>query len=201
MRTVKIMGEPISSLPSMKNIAKIVRDNPVADIFILWAKGEPSEYSKALFELGIFASQTNTSAERAYVVTEPEFESSWRQIVLAKGIFVVATKDHEKYIRDIASLKSNLEHVFWRGLHKNKIKGVIPQFKLGEYRYDFGIPANNLLLEVDGFKYHNNSVAATRDAQKSRDAQSRGWTLFKFTDEEITYKFEDCIKAVKDFIG
>lgn len=74
------------------------------------------------------------------------------------------------------------ETVFGRKLVEAGIP-VHPQFRLGEFEYDFRIVGYNIIAEIDGGIHKDDAVIA-RDYIKWRYAAQNGYTLIRFTNAE-----------------
>ena len=65
---------------------------------------------------------------------------------------------------------------------------VIPQFKLGRYRYDFAIAWDGnviALVECDGAEFHSTPDQLKRDAAKDLLAEQSGFRMFRYSGREI----------------
>ena len=71
-------------------------------------------------------------------------------------------------------------------------EAIIPQYpvKHGKHLYtiDFAMPRIKLGLEVDGGIFHSTDEQITRDRQRDSNLGSLGWTILRFTDDEIESK-------------
>ena len=169
-----------------------------ADMVIIWAAGPPQDYLSAVYSMGEYMGNENNFASTAYVVTTPEHRSEWARVVKA---MVIGTDDPVDMIRKIASLKSILEHLFFRALLRANIDGFVPQFKMGDFTFDFAIPRSHLVIEVDSAAYHSGKDVMAKDAKKGRFIQSKGWTIFRFTDKEINEDVDALVMEVYRFIN
>jgi len=74
---------------------------------------------------------------------------------------------------------------------------VIPQFRLGRYRYDFAIrrkshPKFVLLIECDGKAFHSTPKQKANDYRKNIAAWQAGLDLLRFTGSEIHKDTRNC---------
>lgn len=71
-------------------------------------------------------------------------------------------------------------------------EAIYPQFpvKHGKklYTIDFAMPRIKLGLEVDGGLFHSTDEQIARDKQRDANLSSLGWTIARFTDDEIESK-------------
>ncbi len=74
---------------------------------------------------------------------------------------------------------------------------LIPQFRLGRYRYDFAIRRKNnpkfvVLIECDGKAFHSKPEQIANDLRKDRAAWLAGMDLVRFTGSEIHKDTRNC---------
>jgi hypothetical protein len=63
---------------------------------------------------------------------------------------------------------------------------AVPEHSVGGKRFDVAVPASNLLIEINGLRWHSMPGAKTRDLSKHRHAASFGFeTLMLFEDEWV----------------
>ena len=91
------------------------------------------------------------------------------------------------------------------GLNQNIENGlikypIIPQFpvKFGskQYSIDFAIPNLKIGLEADGEAFHGSAKQITHDAERDQCLNQMGWTIMRFTDEEIENKLPEVMRTV-----
>ena len=75
---------------------------------------------------------------------------------------------------------------------KNNIR-LVPDFKIGEIRYDFHVLNYPLIIEVDG-GIHNDNEKRKRDYRKDRLALKHGYRVIRFSNEEINNKMHEVYK-------
>ena len=68
-----------------------------------------------------------------------------------------------------------IERAMWSDI---RAVGAIlyPQYPVGRYFVDFGSPTAKVAIECDGAAYHTD---AERDAQRQREIESLGWTVYR----------------------
>lgn len=77
---------------------------------------------------------------------------------------------------------------------------VVPQFKLGNFRYDFAIKWDGhvvALVECDGAEFHSTSKQIARDADKDRLAERHGYAMFRYSGRQI---YRDAHKCAEEII-
>lgn len=80
--------------------------------------------------------------------------------------------DHDAGIR-----MSPIEAALWCDI---RAVGVVlyPQYPVGRRFVDFGNPVAKVAIECDGAAWH---VDAEADAQRQREIESKGWTVYRIT--------------------
>lgn len=76
------------------------------------------------------------------------------------------------------------------------------QKKVGKYLFDFYIVKNNLnlLLETDGFLWHTKEKDVKRDMEKETFAKEKGYSIVRFSDNQVYKETEIVIKELKKII-
>ncbi len=67
----------------------------------------------------------------------------------------------------------------------------------GRYRLDITL-ADRVALEVDGYAFHADPVAMTRDHRRRNDLAGLGWTVLVFTWLDITRDGERVLRTVRE---
>ena len=92
------------------------------------------------------------------------------------------------------------ERLLWHYLKEKKIGYKFRrQHIVGEYITDFINLKHKLIIEVDG-KYHQEVEQVKKDAQRTQYLEQKGYTVIRFTNEEIFNHMEDVIKKIKETI-
>lgn len=80
---------------------------------------------------------------------------------------------------------------------------IIPQYDIGKFKIDFVVLMKvngrelKLAIECDGFDYHDNDKAkATQDKQRERQLVIGGFTVLRFSGQEINDNAKACIADV-----
>ena len=92
------------------------------------------------------------------------------------------------------------ERLLWHYLKEKKIGYKFRrQHIVGEYITDFINLKHKLIIEVDG-KYHQEVEQVKKDAQRTQYLEQKGYTVIRFTNEEVFNHMEDVIKKIKETI-
>lgn len=109
---------------------------------------------------------------------------------------------------DGVKLESPLEVIFWKHhklLNLAQLDGLVAQHpvKIDErvyqiefsgtnviqsaasYRLDFALPQSKICFEVDGYTYHSNREAWTKDRIRDIDLSLNGWRVFRFDGDSV----------------
>lgn len=54
------------------------------------------------------------------------------------------------------------------------------------YILDFAFEASKIAIEIDGFAFHSDAVAFQRDRTRQNDLVANGWTVLRFTWQDVT---------------
>lgn len=77
---------------------------------------------------------------------------------------------------------------------------IVPQFhvKFGSktYSIDFAIPNIKIGLEADGEAFHSSPKQITHDKERDQCLGQMGWTIMRFTDEEIEDKLPEVMRTI-----
>lgn len=71
----------------------------------------------------------------------------------------------------------------------------------GRYRLDFAYPAAKVGIELDGYTYHSNRDAFTRDRQRQRDIEATGWHIIRFSGDELRHDVRKCVQEAAHFLS
>lgn len=121
-------------------------------------------------------------------------------------MYIYETADDMKY----ELLKNNAIHnrqyateaerLLWHYLKEKKIGYKFRrQHIVGEYITDFINLKHKLIIEIDG-KYHQEAEQVIKDAQRTQYLEQKGYSVIRFTNEEIFNHMEDVIKKIKETI-
>ena len=92
------------------------------------------------------------------------------------------------------------ERLQWHNLKEKKIGYKFRrQHIVGEYITDFINLKHKLIIEIDG-KYHQEAEQVIKDAQRTQYLEQKGYTVIRFTNEEVFNHMEDVINKIKKTI-
>lgn len=126
----------------------------------------------------------------------------WRRIV-----FIPTTTEKLFQAAEINDLyhESPLEDKLWQHLKKAGIPAE-RQFYTEKrdpiYCLDFAIfcARENLNIECDGDAYHSGSEALTRDGQRNKDLAQWGWSVLRFTGQDIRKRSRHTMGVIQENI-
>lgn len=102
---------------------------------------------------------------------------------LARG----TRSDAERGLRDVLTLAG--------------IDGWIPGLEVRacghDYHVDFGFDAEQFAIEVDGRSFHSDPRSFQIDRQRQNDLVAAGWTVLRFTWEDITMRPEKTLARIR----
>lgn len=74
------------------------------------------------------------------------------------------------------------------------------QIRKGHHRYDFLLNDTKIIVEVDGIFWHSSPEQKEKDRRHTREAEQHGYTMVRFTDEEIDNSKGSCFNKLKEMI-
>ena len=113
---------------------------------------------------------------------------------------------HRKRILRAAALadgrsESVLESALRALLIERRIEGFVPQVVVqdGQFsaRLDLANPACRLGLEAEGFEHHGTRRALVKDCRRHVNLAIRGWTILRFTWEDVMFDGDWVVDAVE----
>lgn len=109
--------------------------------------------------------------------------------------------DRYDIIKDFARSNRNYptdaECVLWQHLRKAQL-GVKfrRQHAILDFIADFCCLQNRLIIEVDG-EYHSTESQAEEDMIRTSRLEAMGYTIMRFTNDEVLYHIESVINSIK----
>jgi len=78
------------------------------------------------------------------------------------------------------------EILLWKAIRHGALGGLKfrRQYPIGGYFADFACVSARLIVEVDG-PSHRDDAQATRDHLRTLDLEAAGWTVLRFTNEQV----------------
>jgi very-short-patch-repair endonuclease len=81
---------------------------------------------------------------------------------------------------------------------------IYPQFEVKHgsqtYSIDFALPNIKLGIEVDGYLFHSSSEQKQKDKERDAKLASQGWTMIRFTDDELDSKMRQVTESIIYYI-
>jgi len=117
---------------------------------------------------------------------------------------------HSRRIQRVAALadgraESVLESALRALLIERGIEGFVPQFVVQDSdfsaRLDLAHPQLRLGLEAEGFEHHGTRRALVKDCRRHVNLAIRGWTILRFSWEDVMYDGEWVVSAVERASG
>jgi very-short-patch-repair endonuclease len=141
-------------------------------------------------------------------------DSALRQRILDLDDLFAAAKrlrgPHSRRIQEVVGLadgraESVLESALRAILIEAGIDGFEPQHAVRDRdfsaRLDLGHPELRIGLEADGFEHHGTRQALVKDCRRHVNFSLRGWTVLRFSWEDIMYDEEWVVDAVSRATG
>ena len=132
-------------------------------------------------------------------LSKPIPSKNWRRIV-----HIPTSREKLFAAKEINDLydTSPLEEKMYLEMKKRKISAERQYYVKVEKKYyclDFGIfcRKGNIDVECDGEKYHTLSESLIRDRNRNNDLTSLGWSVLRFSGEEIDQGIKNCFVNVE----
>jgi very-short-patch-repair endonuclease len=87
------------------------------------------------------------------------------------------------------------------GLDEPEKQASVPAEGSGRWRLDFAYPHHKVLIEVDGGRWHSGKQQASRDRRRDNVMNIRGWTVLRFTWEDVVHNPAYVVEQVKRALG
>ena len=83
--------------------------------------------------------------------------------------------------------------------------GIYPQYEVKHgshpYSIDFALPSLKLGIEVDGYLFHSTDEQKQRDKQRDNNLASQGWTIIRFSDNDVDSKLRAIMDTILQYIS
>jgi len=119
-------------------------------------------------------------------------------------LFIPTTLSHFQRTREINEVfyESPLEEDFWKVLRDEKIdaeRQYLFEAERKKFCLDFALfcKLRNIDVECDGDNFHLEANAVKRDKQRNNILESFGWSVLRFTTEDIQKHLSEAIKQIK----
>lgn len=93
---------------------------------------------------------------------------------------------------------SPIEIMFWNAYtatHPRALGGLVRQYRVGQYRIDFALPAHKIGIELDGHATHSSATAIAADRQRQRNLEEKGWYIIRFGGQEVYQNAAACVRS------
>ena len=110
--------------------------------------------------------------------------------------YLMNNPDKVPYLINHSSKKSYPEQLFENALISSEITGWEYAFRNGIYEYDFAFPEKKIDVEIDGGTHLSEKVKKI-DERRDIFSKSQGWTVLRFTADEVKKDIIKCINILK----
>jgi very-short-patch-repair endonuclease len=93
--------------------------------------------------------------------------------------------------------ESPFERLLLRALRRARLPLPICQMAIGDARVDFAYPHQGLIIEADGYRWHDGRSAWERDRLRVSELAARGWRVLLVTWLQLKYRVEEVIDRVR----
>jgi very-short-patch-repair endonuclease len=107
-----------------------------------------------------------------------------------------------KHARELRREMTEAEKVLWKHLRARRFMNLKfrRQHPILEFVADFYCHELKLVVEVDG-KYHEEDDAAYYDKERTKELQRYGFTVVRFSNDEILNDVENVLRQLSDFVA
>lgn len=126
-------------------------------------------------------------------------EESKDKISKAMINFLKENPNKVPYIINHSSKMSYPEKIFFDKLKEENIIGWEYRYRTGIYEYDFAFINKKLDVEIDG-STHNHSKVKKIDKRRDEWSKERGWTVIRFSAQEVKLNINKCISELKKYL-
>ncbi len=123
-------------------------------------------------------------------------------------LFIPTTLWHFQNAAEINEVfyESPLEETFWKALRKEKIEAerqYLVEEESKKFYLDFALfcKARNIDVECDGDRFHLDEQDVKRDKKRNNMLESFGWSVLRFTTEEIQKNLAEVVRQIKKTIN
>ena len=115
----------------------------------------------------------------------------------AERIEYAVLKENAQHMR---KAPTDAESILWRFLKEKQLGYKFRrQHVIDTYIVDFVCLQSKLVIEVDG-KYHNQAEQKEWDELRRRKLTELGFTVIRFTNEQVTCDIENTISSIKNHL-
>ena len=93
--------------------------------------------------------------------------------------------------------ESPFERLLLRALKRARLPLPVCQMIIGAARVDFAYPHQGVIIEADGYRWHDGRSAWEHDRLRVSELAARGWRVLLVTWLQLKYRVEDVIDRVR----
>jgi very-short-patch-repair endonuclease len=180
----------------------------IADVVFAWIDS-PDAYG-TFAELGYAAAL----GKEILIAGPREFSDMWFIYALAGDGFRLAESPlaalqmfitERKYIAR-PQFDSPIEEMFWDAWQRagGAVNTIELEYQYSipgtKYRVDFANLEEKVVIELDGYEYHNGKEQFTNDRQRHREIEKLGWRIIRFSGSEVYKNPDKCLKEATAFV-
>lgn len=163
--------------------------------------------ARTIFDLGGLVTgsilqRAGTDALRRKLTSLGEIRAVLNELAASGRNGTCATRDFLEHYDPRLSLTANeFEAALFRILMKTGLPLPIPQQPVFDergriVRVDFLYPALRIVIEADGFTFHNDPWAVSRDQDRRNRLTTDGWLVLVFTWDMVTFRPDELVKQI-----
>jgi very-short-patch-repair endonuclease len=112
------------------------------------------------------------------------------------GIAVVTKLVAERVVEQ-GLTESHFERRLLRALKKARLPLPLCQMVIGDARVDFAYPDHRVMIEADGYRWHNGRAAWERDRLRVSELAAQGWRVLLVTWLQLKYRPDEIIDRIR----
>lgn len=145
----------------------------------------------------IAPSNSPRGGEQVSLVDETSIKNKWEQFKTANPFNYDILKEYAKENRKNST---DAENALWEALRNKQLgEKFRRQHVIGDFIADFISLSSKLVIEIDG-DYHNEPEQKEADLLRTKFLNEIGFTVLRFTNEEVLGNTEDVINKIKEKI-
>ena len=101
--------------------------------------------------------------------------------------------------RDLRQRQTFAEKKLWQAIRSGRLDGLKfrRQHPIDRYYADFACESLMLVIELDG-AVHDGDDQQLNDYHRQKDIETLGWSVLRFTNDQVTAALPDVLAAVRD---
>ena len=145
-------------------------------------------------EFKVAPSNSPRGGEQVSPADETSIKKKWEQFKTANPFNYDILKEHAKENRQNPT---DAENALWEALRNKQLGDKFRrQHVIGDFIADFISLSSKLVIEVDG-EYHNEPEQIEADRLRTKFLNETGFTVLRFTNEEVLGNIEDVLTKIK----